>query len=141
MANVVTGIAPAADLIALERALTAAGLPLEPLQAIEPDSGSLGAAARLAHVQIIMGTSGTGTGVPGLTSGESDPHMEPPMLSHVERLLERLGALEIPDDEVQNYIEALDAGRSVVGYFAPPAAVAEVEDVFRSSGLAKVKTF
>ena len=54
---------------------------------------------------------------------------------------DRLGDLEIPDDEVDNYVETLEAGRSVVAYFAKPENIGQVTDIFRASGLAKVKTF
>ncbi len=54
---------------------------------------------------------------------------------------DRLGDLEIPDDEVDNYVDALQAGRSVVAYFAKPETVAQVETIFRASDLVKVKTF
>ncbi len=42
---------------------------------------------------------------------------------------------------MQNYVDALAAGRSVVAYFAKPDNLAQVETIFRASGLARVKTF
>ncbi|MGH7660531.1 MAG: hypothetical protein ACRENA_06405 [Vulcanimicrobiaceae bacterium] len=55
---------------------------------------------------------------------------------------DRLGDFEIPDDEIENYLEALSAGRSVVAYFAHKQEnVSKIEAIFRQSGLAKVKTF
>jgi hypothetical protein len=141
MPNVVTGLAPTADLTQLERALTVAGLSLEPLQLVEPDTGSIPAATVVADSEIILGTSGTGTGVPGLTTSPDRPRLEPLAEGHMQRLLERLEALEIPDDEIDNYLDALEAGRAVVGYSAAPGTIAAVADVFAASGLAKIKTF
>ena len=54
---------------------------------------------------------------------------------------DRLGDLEIPDDEVDNYVEALEAGRSVVAYFAKAETIDKVSEIFHAVGLAKVKTF
>ncbi|MGH7716009.1 MAG: hypothetical protein ACREML_08440, partial [Vulcanimicrobiaceae bacterium] len=59
-----------------------------------------------------------------------------------EELWDRLDDFEIPDDEIENYLEALSAGRSVVAYFAgKPDNVPKLETLFRSSGLSKIKTF
>jgi tRNA A58 N-methylase Trm61 len=58
-----------------------------------------------------------------------------------ESLSDRLGDLEIPDSEVENYVEALEAGRHIVAYFAKPDTLSKVEELFRNSGLAKVKVF
>jgi hypothetical protein len=138
MGLVVTGIAPTADITALEAGLTAAGLPLDPIQLVEPGAE--------ADVVPPMGLAGadlsaslpTGTGVPGLTSHAtlgSTPYVHP------DAAVERLGDLEIPDDEIENYLEALGAGRTIVAYFAKPESVDQIEGIFRTSGLAKVKRF
>ena len=37
--------------------------------------------------------------------------------------------------------EALEAGRSIVAYFATTATIAKVEGLFTNAGLTKVKTF
>jgi tRNA A58 N-methylase Trm61 len=80
--------------------------------------------------------------VPGITSGRgSGIGGYGTRYFRNETLVDRLGDLGIPDDEVDNYVEALQAGRSVVAYFAKPESVAQVTDIFRGSGLVKVKTF
>jgi len=131
---VVTGISQNGDIKALEAALKAAGLKLDPIQLISSDDSTEGVARRQIGTGLITG--GQGTGVPGLTN-------DGPGLVYFrnESLSDRLGDLEIPDSEVENYIEALEAGRSIVAYFAHADTVSQVEDIFRAGGLAKVKTF
>jgi hypothetical protein len=140
---VVTGISQNGDTTALEAALKTAGLPLDPIQLIGPDDSTQGAASSmgLANPGLMTG-GGQGTGVPGLTSGTPSAGGYGTRYFRNEALSDRLGDLEIPDDEVQNYVEALQAGRSVVAYFAKPETLAQVEAVFRSTGdLVKIKTF
>jgi hypothetical protein len=131
---VVTGISQDGDIKALEAALKDAGLKLDPIQLISSDDSTEGVARRQVGTGLITG--GQGTGVPGINS-------DGPGLAYFrnETLSDRLGDLEIPDSEVENYIEALEAGRSVVAYFAHEDTVAKVEEIFRAGGLAKVKTF
>jgi hypothetical protein len=139
---VVTGISQNGDITALETALKTAGLPLDPIQLIGPDDSTQGAASSLgmANPGLNIG-GGQGTGVPGITSASPTMGGSTRYFRN-EALGDRLGDLEIPDDEVDNYIDALQAGRSVVAYFAKSETLAQVEAIFRSSGgLLKVKTF
>lgn len=142
MGLVVTGISPNGDIAALEAALKAAGLPLDPIQLIGPDDSTQGAASSmgLANPGLMTG-GGQGTGVPGVTSGVPSAGGYGTRYFRNEGLADRLGDLEIPDDEVDNYVDALGAGRSIIAYFAKRETLAEVESVFRESGLLKVKTF
>jgi len=139
---VVTGISQDGNTDALEAALKAAGLPLDPIQLIGPDDSTQGAASRSGIIGSggIMG-GGTGTGVPGITSGNPTAGGSGTSFFRNETLSDRLGDLEIPDDEVENYVDALEGGRSVVAYFAKPETIDKVSEIFRASGLAKVKTF
>jgi hypothetical protein len=141
---VVTGISQNGDTAALEAALKAAGLPLDPIQLIGPDDSTQGAASSmgLAGPGLMIG-DGQGTGVPGVTSGAPTAGGYGTRYFRNEALWDRLGDLEIPDDEVDNYVDALQAGRSVVAYFAKPETIAQVEAIFLSpdAGLARVKTF
>jgi hypothetical protein len=140
---VVTGISQSGDITALEAALKEAGLPLDPIQLIGPDDSTQGAASSLgtANSGLNLG-GGQGTGVPGITSARAATGFGSRFFRN-EHLGDRLGDLEIPDDEVDNYIGALSAGRSVVAYFAKADTLAKVEAIFRgpSSGLVKIKTF
>jgi hypothetical protein len=140
---VVTGISQNGDIKALEAALKEAGLPLDSIQLIGPDDSTQGSASRggvLGQGGLMMG-GGQGTGVPGITSGVPTTGGSGVSFFRNETLGDRLGDLEIPDDQVDNYIGALEAGRSVVAYFAKPETLAQVEAAFQAGGLAKVRVF
>ena len=141
MGLVVTGISQNGDIKALENALKTAGFPLDPLQLIGPDDSTQSPARGVVNPGYITGGTGQGTGVPGLTSGTPTPGGYGTQYFRNETLSDRLGDLEIPDDEVENYVGALEAGRSVVAYFAQPETIDKVTELFRAGGLAKVKTF
>jgi hypothetical protein len=139
---VVTGISQNGDVTALEAALKAAALPLDPIQVIGPDDSTQGAASSMGLSDPgLMTGGGQGTGVPGVTSGTPTAGGYGTRYFRNEALGDRLGDFEIPDDEIDNYIGALQAGRSVVAYFAKPETRAQVEAAFRASDLVKVKTF
>jgi hypothetical protein len=148
MALCVTGISQNGDLKALEKALTDAGFSLESIQLISPNDSDLNLSdvepMQRIDTDIMIG-GGQGTGVPGISGGhslvESHPHIQQTYFRN-EALWDRLGDFEIPDDEIENYLEALAAGRSVVAYFAHKAEnVPKIEGIFRANGLAKIKTF
>ncbi|HEV3085647.1 MAG TPA: hypothetical protein VGX96_00385 [Candidatus Elarobacter sp.] len=144
MSLVVTGISQSGDISALETALKAADLPLDPIQLIGPDDSTQGAASSLGLSNPgLMTGGGQGTGVPGVTSGVPTAGGYGTRYFRNEALGDRLGDLEIPDDELDNYIDALQAGRSVVAYFAKPDNIEKVKAIFGSGtvGLVKVKTF
>ncbi len=143
MGLVVTGISQNGDITALEAALKEAGLPLDPIQLIGPDDSTQGSASRggvLGQGGLMMG-GGQGTGVPGITSGVPTTGGSGVSFFRNETLSDRLGDLEIPDDQVDNYVGALEAGRSVVAYFAKPETLALAQAAFQAGGLAKVRVF
>ena len=82
--------------------------------------------------EIIEG--GGGTGVPGINSGSGLGYLAHP---HV---IQHVGALPIPEDEADNYNDAIDNGRTVVAYPADGDASA-AEAAFKAAGLLHVKTF
>ena len=148
MPFVVTGISQDGDTAALEQALKAAGLSLEALEVLGPDDADELATGGVIDTKIITGSGlESGTGVPGLTgSGTPGIVSSGRMTGSVcramgESLWEKLADLAIPDDEVENYAEALEAGRSIVGYHGDSKSVAKAEGLFNAAGLAKVKTF
>ena len=143
MGLVVTGISQSGDIVALESALKEAGLPLDPIQLIGPDDSTQGMASRgLANPGFLKGSNvGSGTGVPGLTSGTGTGTGYGTEFFRNETLSDRLGDLEIPDDEVENYVEALMNGRHVVAYFAKPDTLERITEIFRNANLSKVKVF
>jgi hypothetical protein len=141
---VVTGISQDGNTAALEQALKAAGLSLELLEVLGPDDadtqvggGSVAGTAGGA----LMGGLETGTGVPGLTGSGVPGISSGAQALEGESLWDKLADLAIPDDEVENYAEALEAGRSIVAYHGDAKNVANVEGLFGSAGLTKVKTF
>jgi tRNA A58 N-methylase Trm61 len=57
------------------------------------------------------------------------------------QVIDHLADWDIPEDQVQNYNDALEAGRSVVTYKATASEAAGVEQTFKDAGLKNVKTF
>jgi len=140
---VVTGISQTGDIKALEDALKGAGLALDPIQIVSPDDSTQGAASSLGGLANpgLMTGGGQGTGVPGLTNATPSGSGYGTRYFRNEALWDRLGDFAIPEDELDNYVDAVEAGRSVVAYFARPENVGDVESIFRTSDLAKVKVF
>ncbi len=134
MGLVVTGISQTGDISSLEDALRTVGLPLDRIQLISGEDSTESVARKQIGPRLMTGDHAGY--VPGINSSGSG-------ISYFrnESLSDRLGDLEIPDSEVENYVEALEAGRSVVAYFARPESLAQIETIFRSCGFAKVKTF
>jgi hypothetical protein len=56
-------------------------------------------------------------------------------------IIDHLAEYAIPEDQVQNYNDAIEAGRSVVVYKADRAEAPQVEQTFKDAGLKNVKTF
>lgn len=56
-------------------------------------------------------------------------------------IIDHLSDYAIPKDQVQNYNDAIEAGRSVVVYKAEPTEAPAVEQSFKEAGLKNVKTF
>jgi hypothetical protein len=143
---IVTGISQDGNTSALEAALEAAGLSLESFDVLGPDDANVSlSVSGLIDTGLITGSGlETGTGVPGLTgSGTPGISSGPRVIggSNSGSLWDRLSDMAIPDDEVENYAEALEAGRSILAYHASSATAAKVEGLFRDGGLSKVKTF
>ncbi len=134
MSLVVTGLSQNGDIGALKAALIAAGMALDPLQVIGPDDSTEGVARGIIGSELYV--SEGGTGVPGLNNTRRSTDF-----FRNETLSDRLGDLEIPDSEVDNYVEALERGRSVVAYFAHAETIDRVEELFRGASLLNVRRF
>jgi hypothetical protein len=81
-------------------------------------------------------TSDGGTGVPGINGQHS---MQ--VFFRNESISDRLGDLKIPDSEMDNYLEALQRGRTLVAYFTKPEAMDQVEAIFRDAQLLNVRRY
>jgi hypothetical protein len=145
VAFVVTGISPDGDTTALEQTLKAAGLSLDVFEVIGPDDAEtpLTSAGMIDSGILTGGGLETGTGVPGLTGSGIPGITSAPRLAEGvgDSLWDRLADLAIPDDEVENYAEALESGRSIVAYHGNSKNVSALESLFKEAGLTKVKTF
>ncbi len=142
MALVVTGLSQNGDLTALATLLQQAGLPADelavvgPREALEGNSGSLVGFRPTSDTLGDSTNAASGTGVPGISS------------SHVLRSYfrsasvdDRLSDLGIMGSEADNYLEALERGRTVVAYRANAASIDLVETAFREAGLLNVRRF
>jgi hypothetical protein len=134
MSLVVTGLSQNGDITALKAALHEAGMSLDPLQVINPDDSTESISRGLIGSELYV--SEGGTGVPGLNNA----HRSGSFFRN-ETLSDRLGDFEIPDSETDNYVEALERGRSVVAYFAHADTIDRVEELFRAASLANVRRF
>ena len=133
MPYVVTGISQDGDTAALEQALKSAGLSLEVFEVLGPDDADTLATG--GHIDTAIITGGT---IPGVTASPRGVGVGP---ADGDSIWDRLADLAIPDDEVENYAEALEAGRSIVAFHGDSKNVAKVEGLFSSAGLTKIKTF
>ena len=135
MGLVVTALSQTGDISGLRAALAGAGLPLDPVQVITEDSAASSLVLGLAGADLL--TSDSGTGVPGISSrDQSRPFFRS------ESLPDRLGDLEIPESELDNYAEALHRGKSIIAYFSKPETVESVIAAFRSDvSLSNVRRF
>jgi hypothetical protein len=147
---VVTGISQGMDTTGVVQALQGAALSLEPLvifcegEAREEtaESGMRFIYTGTEDVRNLLGTGSSGilsmggAEVPG--SGADEPS---PEYFRQETITDELSELEIPDSEVENYVDALHGGHCIVAYYARPENIATVEEAFRSSGLSRVQIY
>lgn len=97
------------------------------------DGGSPGTLASSSPILTTMG----GTGVPGINEtafGEVED-------AGTFGALQRLGLRAFPEDEAENFADALDAGRTVATYTCAPEEAPGIESAFRSAGALNVRTF
>lgn len=79
----------------------------------------------------------SGTAVPGIQGSEV------PLTSFVtpENSKHYLDGYEIPDDEVDNYDDAIGEGRAVVVYTGDASEAATIEAAFKAAGLQHVRSY
>jgi len=134
---VVVGLAQSEDLSAVRSALSQAGLSPDDLESVGPDD----AAQNLARGQSASGiiTSDKGMTVPGISGvGGSGAFF------YDENLVDRLGDLGIPEKEMDNYLEAIERGKTVVACFVKPDdadIAAKFTAAFTAANLANVRQY
>jgi hypothetical protein len=131
---VVVAILRGEDSTALEAALAGGGFEVVPLQVVRPDESSRGMDLTVDEPRLM--TSSGAVRVPGIN--EERNAIE---LSEDAPLADRLSELEIPDGEINGYLQALEAGNSIVAYFAKPSTVERVVELFRAAGLTRVTRY
>jgi hypothetical protein len=156
--GLVVGIYPESDPQALEGALTAQQIDPSKVRVVSAavDAPSV-ASSSLVFVDVIADmesnsladdmTHGTGvldesvgTGVPGLTSGGHQANLTE--FNHHEHATRRyLAGFDIPDDEVENFGDAVVDGRAVVLYPDAGADAAKIAEAFHAAGLRNVRSY
>jgi hypothetical protein len=133
MGFVVAALSQTGDITELAAALTAAGLSPDHLSVVDGEMESI-APRGIIGAELL--TSDGGTAVPGINTTPSRPHyFEEGTLAY------KLSEMRIPESEIENYFEALEAGRSVVAYTAPSGDPEAVTAIFRAANLMNVRTF
>lgn len=84
----------------------------------------------------LMITGSGGTGVPGIGADSNSLGF----LGH-PYVVQQVGSLPIPEDEADNYNDALEEGRCVVAYKSGNGDCANFVGAFKTAGLKHVKTF
>jgi hypothetical protein len=133
MAFFVVGLSQDGNVKALHDALGAAGLDADRLDVIDGGDIDLIPGAPIGSELL---TSDGGTAVPGINTGSGGISIRVD-----DSLMGRLGDFNIPDSETENYLEALERGRSVVGYSANAETVDKAIAAFRTAGVLNVKQF
>jgi hypothetical protein len=153
----VVGIAPTAEPAELERVLSADPYKPERLAVMTKDAPTPDheeSALRFIHVHVglphettdvdhetIIGdeailTDAGGVNVPNISADTRYIGF----FAHPE-VVDHLSGYPIPADEVENYNEAIEDGRTVVLYKADPSECGTVEKQFKDAGLKHVKSF
>jgi hypothetical protein len=145
---VVTGISQNTNTQPIEQALRAASLSIDPLSVFtsgdapddRADSGIRFIYSGSDTPKTIFGqtselTSFGGTEVPGLGLSEKSEYFTP------ESVTDELSETGIPDSALDNYVDAIEAGKSIITYQALAADQGRVEQIFRDAGLANVRSY
>jgi hypothetical protein len=145
---VVTGISQNTNTQPIEQALRAATLSVDPLCVFtsgdapddRADSGIRFVYTGSDSPKTVVGRTGElssfgGTEVPGLGASESHEYFTQ------ESVTDELSEVGIPDSALDNYVDAIEAGKSIVTYQALAPDQGRVEQIFRDAGLANVRTY
>lgn len=155
MAGLVVGIYPASDAKALEDALSGQHIDLSKVKVVSANAGDTNSSG-LEFVDVIndmesnsfademtkglgMLDDASGTGVPGIqdrgeTFTDPFPHHEAPSRRY-------FAAFAIPDDECENFAEAVAEGRAVVIYPDAGSDAQTIAAAFKAAGLRNVRAY
>jgi hypothetical protein len=152
--GLVVGIFAGADPAAIQDALTAQAIDMSKIQVLRSASAAAAAGngSELDFTDVIvdmesnslsddmmkgMGVldDATGTGVP---MGRSAPLTS---FSSRETSKNYVSGLAVPEDEAENFNEAIDAGRAVVAYADAGSDADKVAAAFRAAGLLNVRAY
>jgi hypothetical protein len=154
VAGLVIGIYPTSDAKALEDALSAQQVEVGKLKVLASD-GQNTESSTLQFIDVLTAeeansladdmTRGTGilpdsggTAVPGLSA----PDVRFDVFEHHGGTTDHyLSAFPVPDDEVDNYDEAIDDGRAVVIYPDPGDDAPKIAAAFEAAGLLNVRSY
>lgn len=151
-AGLVIGIFPESDAKALETALSAQQVDVTKVKVLASDGRDTGPTKLqfidvIAEVEYETGddmTEGTGvmqdfgTGVPGLTDhGETYCDFS----HHGDTTAHYLTGFPVPDDEVDNFDEAIAEGRAVVLYPDAGSDAPKLAAAFKAAGLHNVRSY
>lgn len=150
MAGLVVGIFPEANAGALEPALAAQNIDAGKVRvfSVDGDEGD----SELQFVDVVEETDeeygdmtrntgilpdSSGTAVPGIQGSEV------PLTSYVTPSTSKhyLDGYQIPDDEVDNYDDAIAEGRAVVVYSCDASEAATIVAAFKAAGLQHVRSY
>lgn len=149
----VIGIFPESDPKALESALSAQQIDLTKIKVVSTSATDT-ESSTLTFVDVVTEldsdsfsdemTKGTGvipdsggTGVPGVTGREERESI--PMMG--EESPHYLDGYDVPDDEIDNFDDAVAEGRAVVLYPNPGANEAAIAAAFKAAGLLNVRAY
>lgn len=154
MAGLVIGIYPNSDAKALESALSSQQIDLSKVTVLAND-GENTESTSLTFVDVITDEESNsladdmtrrtgilpdsgGTSVPGLGGPQTRLESFEP---HVQSTRHHLGRYGVPEDEVDNFDEAIGDGRAVVLYANAGADESKIAAAFKAAGLQNVRSY
>jgi hypothetical protein len=155
VAGLVIGIYDGKDASALESALSAAQVDPARVKVLANDGISTESSSLLHFVNVVTDVDSDayademtrGTGVLPDSGGTSVPGLGGPdrwsdiFVHHGGTTHHYLSAFPVPEDEVDNFDDAIDAGRLVVLYPDPGDDASQIAAAFKAAGLHNVRSF
>ena len=153
--GLVIGIYPGKDAGALESALTAAQVDPARVKVLASNGACTESSTSLHFVNVVTEVDSDayademtrGTGVLPDSGGTSVPGLGGPdqwsdiFVHHGGTTKHYLSAFPVPEDEVDNFDDAIDDGRSIVLYPDPGADAPKIAAAFKAAGLQNVRSY